>query len=177
MEIWKKIPIEHCKFYEASSQGRIRSIDYLLFDINGHKRFYKSKIRKPRIHNGYKRLSLTYKKKNITYKVARLIAITFIPNPKNKPQVNHLKGKLNDSVDALEWTTASENIKHAYDTGLIKPKYGEDNPQSKLTEKQVKQIRKLYKQGLTQQNIADQFHINRCNISEIVNFKLWKHIV
>ena len=61
--------------------------------------------------------------------IHRLLAIHYIPNPENKEQVNHIDGdKLNNSLDNLEWVTRSENTKHAYDTGLMKKKYGSDNP-------------------------------------------------
>lgn len=54
------------------------------------------------------------------YKIHRLIAQTFIPNPSNLPQVNHLDGdKLNNDVNNLEWTSPSGNVRHAYDNGLI----------------------------------------------------------
>lgn len=77
----------------------------------------------------YYRIKPSYKnKKGIVPSLSahRIIALTFIPNPDNKPYVNHINGnKKDNSVSNLEWVTQKENVQHAHETGLIKPYYRE----------------------------------------------------
>jgi len=73
--------------------------------INPHKHFF---------------VGLYKDKKRKICQVHRLVALTYIPNPENKPQINHKDGNpLNNCVDNLEWMTASENIQHGIKLGLI----------------------------------------------------------
>ena len=76
--------------------------------------------------NGYLKVSLRCNGNRHTRNIHRLLAQTFIDNPKNLPCVNHIDGnKLNNSLSNLEWASYSRNIQHAYDTGLTKALRGE----------------------------------------------------
>lgn len=79
----------------------------------------KNLILKPRVNKGYMQIILCKKSKHSTFKIHRLIAIAFIPNPDNKREINHIDGnKLNNNIDNLEWCTRSENNYHASRMGL-----------------------------------------------------------
>lgn len=72
-------------------------------------------------HKGYLRITLSKENSIKTFSVHRLVALMFIPNPENKPEVNHKWGvKTDNKASELEWNTTSENMKHAYKTGLQK---------------------------------------------------------
>lgn len=100
-EVWKEVP--GFSLYLCSSLGRIFSIR-------------KKKLMQPFIQNsGYLCVDLRNKGENRQrFLVHRIVALTFISNPSDKPNVNHIDGnKLNNSIDNLEWVTNSENILHA----------------------------------------------------------------
>jgi len=108
--------------YSASTDGN-------LFSKRRKLKINPKKSDKKECSNGYRR---TYLKRddgvNQTVYVARLIALTFIPNPKNLPQINHINGvKWDDRVENLEWCTPSQNIRHAFRVGLCKSREGENN--------------------------------------------------
>lgn len=115
MEEWKLIPESEGR-YSISSLGRVRREAYSFY---ANKRL----IDKDEIivggsdHNGYKRLLFCVNTINYRLLIHRLVAMAFIPNPENKPFVNHKDlDRTNNSVDNLEWATPSENIKHWVDT-------------------------------------------------------------
>lgn len=110
MEKWKAIEGTDGK-YEVSSTGKVRSNNYL-----GHG---KTKEMKPWDNGGYQRVTLWSGGKKANRLIHRLVAEAFIPNPENKPEVNHKDGnKYNNRADNLEWSTRKENLDHADNTGL-----------------------------------------------------------
>ena len=107
--------------------------------------------------------------------IHRLIASAFILNPENKPEVNHKDGnKHNNSIDNLEWNTSIENKKHAFDTGLNEARKGEKSHFSKLTEKEVLEIRSI--KGMTKRDIGILYNIGEAAVGKIINRKRWTHI-
>lgn len=119
-EIWKDIP-GYEGLYQASTLGRIKKLSTFLPDKNGKRCHRKACVLKQNIWKPKSKLSTRRKTvylykdgvKN-TAKVHRLIALTFIPNPENKPDINHKDGNgENNKVDNLEWVTKNENMWHA----------------------------------------------------------------
>lgn len=131
-EIWKDI--EKCKGYQISNKSRVKVLSKQVRAGIKNQTYVtrKEKILKPYISRGYYQVSLCIDGKYRHFQVHRLVAEAFIPNPENKPQVNHIDGnKLNNDISNLEWVTRSENQLHAYKTGLQKPLKGEENILSK----------------------------------------------
>ena len=117
---------------------------------------------------------------NKTYYVLihRLVALMFIPNPDNKPEVNHKDGiKKNNYVWNLEWMTSRENIRHAYEHNLRKIRRGEEIGDNKFTEKMVHKVCKLLvKNKLTIKQISEKTGVSYNMVRHIKNHKSWKHI-
>lgn len=110
------------------------------------------------------------------FTVHRLVAQTFIPNPENKPQVNHKDGnKKNNSKANLEWCTRSENQKHRF-VVLHYSHFGEKNTQAKLNSKEVLEIVKLNKSGIGPTELATIFSVSPGTICDITSGRSWAHV-
>lgn len=150
----KKLTIDD---YEITKEGQV------INKITNH-------ILKPQPNaKGYLRVSIG---KQLMF-VHRLVAEKYIPNPENKEQVNHIDGdKTNNRVENLEWVSNQENRNHAVKNKLHLQ--GEACKHAKLTEENVKYIR-------THSNIpnvifAEKFNVSIGTISDVKNYKTWKHI-
>ena len=110
----------------------------------------------------------------------RIVASLFVPNPDNKPQVNHIDGNpRNNHASNLEWVTNQENIQHAFRTGLHKGNKGERNPRCKINEEIVKYIREHYKSHSREfgaKPLGERFGLTMHTVLEISHGRIWKHI-
>ena len=98
--------------------------------------------------SGYLYSTISYKGNVYALRIHRMVAEAFIDNPKNLPQVNHKDGnKEHNQESNLEWLSASENTKHAYDIGLCTILTGEDNPHCKISNETVIQICTFLQEG------------------------------
>lgn len=115
-EVWLKIPELP---YEISNLGNVkRSSDA------SYKHKNKEYV-KPYLNNkGYMCINLYKNSKVHKFQIHRLVAIAFIPNPNNLPEVNHIDGNpLNVKINNLEWCTHKYNIQHAWDNNLFKNRH------------------------------------------------------
>jgi predicted XRE-type DNA-binding protein len=177
-EIWNDIP-NYEGLYQASTYGRIKSLD----TIDRFGRLHKGRVRKlSEDKDGYKFVTLHKNLKRKKFLVHRLVALTFILNPENKPCINHKDGiRDNNYIDNLEWATYKENEQHKLrflTKGKNLKNRGENNGNSELTNVEVMEIKSLLKDSkLTQQQIADKYNISRINVCRINTGKRWRYII
>ena len=167
-EIWKDISGYEGR-YQVSTKGRVRSLKNgkvtILKLIKGNR--------------GYLYVCLYKNCKSRNWRINRLVAEAFIPNPLNLPVVHHRNNNHADNnVTNLEWVTDEENRKRAYDDGLFP--VGTANSQAKLTEADVIYIRTHYIPYHKEFGVcalAKKFGVNRITIRYVLQRKTWKHVV
>jgi len=168
-EVWKDITGYEGR-YQVSNLGRVKSLAKTWTAGQGA-RHSKADTFLKAFENGlgYFFITLSDNGKYPKYKVHRLVAQAFVPNPQNKPQVNHKDGnKANNNANNLEWTTRGENMKHAVENKLFPP-----HKKRKLTMEQVQAIREAAKK-LTQAQLAFKYGIAQTGIHRIIKGETYK---
>jgi hypothetical protein len=151
---------------------------YAITDDGNIFSYHKGDIVNPVINSrGYYIVPLYKDGKRKNVRIHRLIAIHFIPNQNKLPEVNHIDGnKLNNRPDNLEWCTRSENMQHAYSTGLAR--VGEDHCNAKLTQAGVDYCRQVCVKRHPEfgvKALARQFGVSPMNISYVINGHTWNN--
>lgn len=170
-ERWKDID-GYDGIYKISDFGRVKSF---FADIN--KKY--GKLLKPRPDaDGYGIIELYKNKKSRPFKIHRLVAQYFLPNPENKPEVNHIGKNSLGVIDKtynefynIEWATRRENEDHKNLNGL--GKQGEKHHNVKLTEEDVYYIRASIESSV---HLATMFNLSAGYVNEIKRFSKWKHL-
>lgn len=172
LEIYKDIP-GYEGLYQVSNFGNVKALSCrkkrgLYFQTRAEK------ILKPKNTTyGYLEVCLCIDSNNYSVGIHRLVALSFIPNPENKPTVNHKNGIKNDNkLENLEWATFKEQINHADSTGL-RDINGENHKRSKLKEADIIDIRTSEDHWKI---LAEKYSVNKSCIFKIRARIAWRHI-
>lgn len=165
-EVWKDI-IGYEGFYQVSNIGRVRSLDRDMIDKNGIGYSLKGSIRKISCTGkGYQNIGLSKDGEQKTFFIHRLVAESFIPNPKNLPIVNHIDGdKRNNVATNLEWVNNSQNILHAVEIGLRDSKRNDNLKKEPVITKKEK-ILNIYKTN-PELSVEDMAEITSSSITHV----------
>jgi hypothetical protein len=128
---------------------------------------------------GYRAIFLKEGGKLRSYLLHRLLAKAFIPNPSDKPQVNHINGRKSDNrLENLEWVTSGENNLHALRTGLRIQPVGESCGAARLNSFQVRRMRfiKEIVPKIRNRKLEQLFGCSNANVNSILTRRTWKHI-
>lgn len=161
--MWKKIS-KYGGLYEVSDRGEVR-------------RALKRKLVLREGGNGYYIVALYENNKRTEEIVHRLVAKAFIPNPEKKRTINHKNGiKTDNRVENLEWATYGENMRHAFEAGIMEKSYGSKHWKAKLTETDVRRIRMALACGIKRNELVNMFDVSKLTVDKIARGDSWKHV-
>lgn len=181
-EEWRDVP-GYEGYYQVSNKGRVKATGW----------YKEARIKAPSINNrGYQLVSLYKNRKIKNFLVHRLVMLAFSPiDDPDKMHVNHIDlNKMNCLLENLEWCSNQENMDHFYRSdkaadhrikSVLNPeilKRGEDHYRSKLTEKDVIEMRKLYADGLRNMSeLGRRFGVAGKTARSAIVGETWKHLL
>lgn len=171
-EKWKDIK-GYSGLYRISSLGRIRSYSKQFKLFHGGKVKTKGRLLKCFNRGGYLIIVLRKDNKRKTHSKSRLVGKTFVSNPFNKPEINHKNGiKTDDRAANIEWSTKSENIRHAYKVLKRKPSnYLKENNRPKPVKQIDPKLNELMARFTSINQASNVTRISRHHIGRCVNGK------
>ena len=165
-EIWADIA-GYDGMYQISTKGRVKSFK------RGKAILIKQKLNE----DGYLHVCLSKGCHHKCFSVNRLVAMAFIPNPENKPEVDHIDNNhTNNCVENLRWATRGENAKYAVESGAYR--FGDNHPRAKLTTAQAKEIMEIYIPRSKEYGIkalAKKYGVSRATIENVIYGGAWRH--
>ena len=171
-EIWRDV-VGYEGWYQVSDMGRVRR-------VAPGKSTYVGRILDPKEDDhGYIRVTLHRNGTGKEGRVHRLVMAAFLGECPPGKEVNHKSGdKTDNRLENLEYTTLQENMRHAWHVlGRPNMTKGEGHPAAKLTDNEVREIRRLFATGrFTKVKLGKMFNVSHKTIERIVTHDTWKHI-
>lgn len=180
MTEWRTVPGWE-GWYVVPDDGQVASVDRLIVTPDGQRQHHKGKPLSPYDKAGYQlaRLRNGSDGRAVMIGVHRLVALAFIPNPNEKPFINHIDcNPGNNQVGNLEWCTQEENLRHSRDLGRMPgPWKGKRTPVAKLSDDQVKAIRAIYAAGgLSLEKVAAKFSVSKRTIHRVIQRRAYADV-
>lgn len=165
LEIWKEIDGTDGRYF-VSSHGRIKSL------ARGPEKILLGNIE----FWGYARVCILINGERKSPKIHRLVALAFVPNPDNKPDINHINGiKTDNRPENLEWVTPAENNLHAFRSGL-NTNAGQKHSRSLITDVDALSIKGRLRDGAKPREIAKDYGLSIWMIYAIKQGRNWDHV-
>lgn len=174
-ETWR--PVHRFPHYEASSLGRVRSVDRIVLVRRKSRQYMRRRkgqlMKQTMHHSGYLCVNVCEEALPTMAPVHQLVADAFHGERREGLTVNHINGNKRDNrPENLEYVTIRENLLHGYRTGIIK-NHGEHNRGAKLTEEEVREIRGS---NLPASELSLKFGIGSEQVWRVQSRRNWKHI-